>query len=275
MKKFILPLFLAAITLASCSNDDTTTNPPLNGLTLAKTIEYFPLQSNFNQREVSYYQNNQLVADTLFNSAGAVLSRTAVTVNGNTKTSTYYNAANTITGGNVYTYDGNGRLTHHERLDGTYPVSYTYNQDNTITYSYWNQDTQALEPYVTFYKNNEGLITSLSFPDNEEGYIGFNGTTPSQLITVTPTGAEQVFVNFTFFNVEVPATMQKSITERNNSIIQQYQLNQLADTHSLYIKSYEGLWEYERQFDTDNYVTYTKTINLQASNTSETFYYYQ
>lgn len=275
MKKLFLLLFALPFAFISCTDDDSTGNN--ESQTLAKTITYYPLQSNYTSKRIAYFNNNgQFIADTLFDSSGNVLSRSAVSFTANTKTTSYYQGDDTFSYANTNTFDSQGRITLIQSTQFENDITYTYNADGSITYSETDNGQQA--EVVTFFTNPQGLITSMQFAGNipaEEAYISFNNSTPSEYISVYNGNSEQVFTSFTFYDVVKPQNAQLSIIERNNRIIQQAQLNQVADTHDHYLKSYSNLWEYNSTFNANNYITYTMyTALAQPNDTSETFFYY-
>lgn len=277
MKRKILALVPALLLFTSCSEDETVeVNSNSSSLLLERIETYTPLQQNYDTKKVAYYQNQQFVADTLFDNQNTIISTSARSVNGNNVTISQYDASNTFLSSVEYSYDGNNRLTEVVNTNNlaTDTKVITYNADNTVTV-YYEDDNNQLLPYIVYAKNAEGLITSSNIIDSQENStIAFNNTIPIQLNGTDTFGQDIVYTNFTYFTTPVPSNEHKSITELNNIILSQDQLSKIADYHIFHLKSYEDIFRYEKEFNSFNYLIYSKFISETTDITNESFYYY-
>ncbi|KOS07756.1 hypothetical protein AM493_18145 [Flavobacterium akiainvivens] len=279
MKKLLLLLAAPACVLVSCSDDDSTPSTP-NALTLAKTITYEPLESNYNTKRVAYYNTQgRFIADTLFSASGTILERSEAVYTATTQTVAGFDASNTLVYTSIDTFDAQGRIVSrsNQNLFDNNISQFTYNTDGTITYAQVSGGVAV--PLITYATNSDGLIISSQFVEsNNASYVNFDGGTPSNIMQyISDWDQEQLFASFTYFNVQKPQNSLLSVAERNNRILPQNQLNQVAETHSQYVKSYENMWEFERTFNANNYQTYRKKTSFNdfgADLTEETFFYY-
>jgi hypothetical protein len=157
--------------------------------------------------------------------------------------------------------------------DGIIPVvikSYTYNANGTITGQQMvGNNINGIEPptvifsYVT---NTDGYIYGGVTNGVVETGITFNGNKPVQ------SGG----YNFSYYSTPMPENMKPTVANTNNAVLMRY-MNQAAENCPYYLQSYDGYATFESQFNSLNYVTYTKatgTLPNEDIYDSETFYYY-
>lgn len=134
LKHLLLSVF--AISIISCTSDPSENNSD-NLMTLSRkvTINTQSLYPESYSKQIKYYSNNEVIADTTFNSANEWVSRRVITVNGTTKTFKIYDPTGAIVRHNEETYDSQGRVTSRTTFIplNLIIVSFVYNSDNTVT----------------------------------------------------------------------------------------------------------------------------------------------
>jgi hypothetical protein len=166
MKKLLMAVSIALFTMVSCSDDDNNTEQPVANETilLKKTITS---TTNTQQgvRVARYYYNE-----------GNKLTRIAYS-NGTSEVVTYEGdyivqwdkfTANTLTQHTVYDYNDNGQLAAMTTVTNnnvTTTYNYTYNADQTISFSKESTNTTAIE-------NGTYHYSKLILPDGAGGTYG-------------------------------------------------------------------------------------------------------
>lgn len=290
LKTSLTLLFIASL-LASCTNDNPieSSDEAQDEMTLNKRIIYHT-QSQFptsNIKEVEYYSNNEIVADTVFNHLNQWTARKITITNGTTKTYQTLNTNNEIIEHREVTYDNQGRITSRRTYvpNNLIIVSFVYNPDNTVTANATNYQDGTVFQIATYHKNNSGLIYK-EFKNNTlgnsgvfEGTLQFDGEKPTSLTFVdSPT-----VTTFDYYTNPMPSNLLKSVDELNNNVLSGLTLTRLAESGNFYYKrnggsSSNGTTTYQTDFNTSNYIEYTKSTYLGGGSTNqlttETFYYY-
>ncbi|MES2484720.1 MAG: hypothetical protein V4581_02075 [Bacteroidota bacterium] len=288
MKKIFL-LALAAALFVSCSDNDDST-PAENQMTLKKTEKFSPSLSAYTSgqegslKHVQYYQDNHIVADSTFNAQGNLYGLVGHTYTANTYTR-HYTGLDQVERATQYTFDDEGRLTHERDIlnypDATnLPPSFVYNTNGSISMYYVEPDTGNSSLARTFYTNDDGYITGIIYSSDMSQTFLYDGLKVVQ--SNVTYGIDNInTTNYTYYNTPVPANMQRSAIEINNSFFM-YESNPTDMTNDLayysnaYIKTYEGYLTFDSTFNEQNYITYSKiTGNMyQLTHDSETLYYY-
>lgn len=252
------------LSIAACSNDDSEIVPAEQPF--SKIIIYKPSLANFTTKEIQYYNAaNDIISDTIFNATGDLTQRIVRTLNGNIKTIQRFNSQNAITNTATEEYDSNGRLIN---LDNN-NITFTYNSDNTITAS----SASVGGAFFIFSKNANGIINNrLEISDNSNVSLNFQNQLPTEYLNDgTITG------NFTYYPNPIPANLLQSVNQMNNTILRFYRLEHLPSVCNAYLNNWFGISRYEREFNSQNYQTYSKGISINGTAetiTSESFYFY-
>ena len=277
----LLFLSLVAVSLVSCTGDDiaVTTEPdPVpedNFMTLSRKEEYRPSFENYETKWVSYYANNQIVADTVFNSSGEWISYTVRTVTPISSTSTSYNTSGTATATSIYTYD------HQKRLTGVdngpdFKYAYTYNSDNTITASKI-EGLETINIYTYYYNANGQIDKQVDLYNQNVETLTYSDGVP---VSMTQGGYD--LGSFIYYDIPVPENVKPTITKTNNNILRHNRMEHAPNYCGKYLKHWFHWGRYEKEFNELNYEIHSKDINVNfdvdptvaESTWRETFYYY-
>lgn len=296
MKTKIYLLLLAVLTFTACSDEDATTDVPVTELTLQKVEKFSPSLDLYTAgaaqsfKNVKYYSDNHIVADTTFNNAGAV-----------TETQTYFYTGINLT--TQYTYHTNGYLKYQFEYDLNnrltdqkvygandsgieqyieHSIS-TYGDDNSITLKAMNpfdEDLVIPQTEITYLLNSEGFINSSS----SYGYstsILYQADKPAQYTHYGD--GESIVLDYSFYTTPMPSNAASTTASFNNTILKgaRYQpYIDLAQNCSYYVNKIQDntgqLVTFDKTFNELNYVTYSKAtgyMNQQVYD-SESFYYY-
>lgn len=231
MKKHLFGAMIALATLTACTDNDTeNTNPNENTFTLNKTTTYYPAFENFETRNVKYYDNNMIVADSTYDNSGNFISRKVHAINGSgTYTIDTKNAENVNIASEYINYDEQGRLTAHFGPDGEF--HFTYNGNDILVEL--RLEVDVFIEVGTFTLNSDGYIASNTVVSNdiitEATSLGFSGTTkPVSLNAQGTTGAIEQIGTFSYYPNSMPSNLQKSITEINNEVLRANSLKAAA-----------------------------------------------
>lgn len=288
----LIYLFVAAL-LASCTNDNpvesNNTNTPETGMTLHKRV-IFNTHSEFptsNTKQIQYYQNNEVVADSTFNNLNQWISRKITITNGTTKTHQTLDTNNNIIEHREVTYDNQGRITSRRTYvpENLIIVSFVYNANNTITATATNYLDGTTSEIAVYHKNFDGLIykevrnNTLGNPGVTQGTIQFVGT---KAVSLMYSGSPMVTL-FDYYSNPVPDNLLKSSDEINNNVLSGLSLTKLAETGNHYYKK-ENVSNgshsatYQTDFNSSNYIQYYKSTYLGNGSSNqlqtEIFYYY-
>jgi hypothetical protein len=288
MKKIFLLAF-TAVTLASCSDDDTT--PAENEMTLQRTEKFTPSQQAYTSgsansfKRVQYYENNRVVADTTYDTQGAVYGYVSHTYTSNTYTRHNYgnNQAERAT---KYTFDTQGRVTHAVDIlqfpsAENVPPSYVYNTDGSVSQYFVDIEGGTSTLTQTYYTNNGGVITNSVYnPSGDTVDYSYTGNNISSYTYNDGYNAPNI-INYTYYTTPVPSNMQRSAIEINNGFFM-YDANPTDMTNELayygngYLQSYQGYLTFDKTFNTLGYITYDKVTGsmFELLHDAETFYYY-
>ncbi|MDV6168850.1 hypothetical protein R1T16_10470 [Flavobacterium sp. DG1-102-2] len=230
MKRHLFVAMIALTALTACTDNDTEdTNPGGFTLHLNKTTTYYPAYENFETRNVKYYEDNVIVADSTYDNSGNFISRNIHTVTGSNYTIDTKNIEDVTIASEYINYDEQGRLTAHFGPDGEY--HYTYN-NNSILVEYRDPSDVFIE-VGTFTLNNDGCIASHTVLSNdiitEATSLVFSGNTkPVTLTAQGTTGAIEQIGAFSYYTNTMPANLEKSTIEINNEVLRTNSLKAAA-----------------------------------------------
>ncbi len=231
MKKHLFGAMIALTVLTACTDNDTeNTNPDEFTLRLNKTITYFPALENFETRNVKYYDNNMIVADSTYDNSGNFISRNIHTIDsGGNYTIDTKDAEDVTIASEVLQYDAQGRLTEHYGPAGQY--HYTYDGD-VISVEYWDPSDAFIDVGV-FMLNSDGYIVSQTVVSNDiitdATSLVFSGNTkPVSLMAQGVTGTIEEIGTFSYYPNSMPSNLQKSIIEINNEVLRANSLKAAA-----------------------------------------------
>jgi len=230
MKKHVFGALIALTTLTACTdNDSENTNPGESTFSLNKTVTYYPAFENYETRNVKYYDNNMIVADSTYDATGNFISRKIHAINNGTYTIDTKNPENVNIASEYINYDEQGRLTVHFGPDGEY--HYTYN-DNSITVEYRDPMDVFIEVGL-FTLNSDGYITTQTDLVNDvitdATSLVFSGNTkPVTLMAQGTTGTLYQLGTFSYYSNSMPSNLQKSTVQINNEILRANSLKAAA-----------------------------------------------
>lgn len=281
-----IALATIALSIISCSSDsDNNTND--TGLNKKIIYQTQSLNPTANTKEIQYFSNNQIVADTVFNHLNEWTHRKIIVTTGNTKSFQTLNTNNEIIERSDYTYDNQGRILSRRILVplNLLTVTFTYNPDNTITVNAVNSDDMSSIYVGTYYKNSNGLVYKEVRPGTADPSILYENTL--QYDNLKPMSVAYSNGNVTAFDYypnQKPTDILKSTNELNNGVISGLSLVIMAENGNFYFKRTGGssngiTTTYQTDFNAGNYIEYIKStyINTNTSNnllTTEVFYYY-
>ncbi|WP_284651473.1 hypothetical protein [Flavobacterium terrisoli] len=260
---------------ASCDNSSDATDDTTE-MNLAKIESFYTNTGNptSNNRKVTYFENNQAVADSTFDYQNQFLRRTVVTTNGLTKTIKVFTNAGELAEHHEENYDSQGRIVGRHTYE---PISalfftYVYNVDGTVDSKHYNDETAEMVTFRTFTKNTAGLLfkenfSAYSFTTGQIEDYEYNANIQNQkLVSVNEAG---VTTTFQYYPNSMPANMLKSVNELNNIIIKSNELRNLAFTGNYYYQQDNSI----TTFNNENYITHIISTNNNV--TTEKFYYYE
>lgn len=291
MKTNIYLVLITALTLASCTDEDSiTTATAAAELSLQKIEKFSPSAEAYTTgaegsfKNVKYYNDNRTVADTTFDASGSIYTIVQHTYTANTYTTVTSGVPDVLSSTKKLTYDDSGRLTEEKIIahnsgmpaGSSAITTFNYNSDGTITRNSVDPGTNEVMANYTFnyHVNANGLINSINFNSATSTFV-YNNDKPVQYFH---NNTEEVIerVNFLYYSTPVPSNMQRSVVQLNNSILENGFETAVADNCNYYLQSYEGLVTFNKTFNDLNYVTYSKATGTmhQEQYDSETFYYY-
>ncbi|MCZ8168130.1 MAG: hypothetical protein ACK5RV_12025 [Flavobacterium sp.] len=290
-RKIKLALFAVTALTVSCSDENSVelNNTPQNEMTLNKRIIFQTQSQNpsSNTKEIQYYSNNEIVADTIFDNSNQWIARKIISTNGTTKTFQTLNTSNEIIAHREEIYDPQGRITSRRTYvpENLIIVSFEYNSDNTITAYATNTLDGSSSQIAVYHKNSDGLIYKefrnnfVGTPSIVESTLEFEGSKPTQLTFASSTSV----VPFYYYNNPKPSNLLKSVNQLNNSTLNGLSLTKLAEEGNYYYKrnntnSSSVTTTYQTDFNSNNYIEYYKSTYLGSGTTNqlttEIFYYY-
>ena len=290
-RKIKLALFAVTALTVSCSDENSVelNNTPQNEMTLNKRIIFQTQSQNpsSNTKEIQYYSNNEIVADTLFDNSNQWIARKIISTNGTTKTFQTLNTSNEIIAHREEIYDPQGRITSRRTYvpENLIIVSFEYNSDNTITAYATNTLDGSSSQIAVYHKNSDGLIYKefrnnfVGTPSIVESTLEFEGSKPTQLTFASSTSV----VPFYYYTNPKPSNLLKSVNQLNNSTLNGLSLTKLAEEGNYYYKrnntnSSSVTTTYQTDFNNNNYIEYYKSTYLGSGTTNqlttEIFYYY-
>jgi hypothetical protein len=286
LKSLLLSVF--AVSIISCTSDPATTSNNSMELTKKITINTQSLYPESYSKQIKYYSNNEVVADTTFNNANEWVSRRVITISGTTKIFKTYTPSGEIIGHNEETYDAQGRAISRKTLIplNLIEVSFVYNNDGTVTANATDVSTQITSYIATYSKNSNGLIYKESRPTmgpnpvTVERTLLFDNLKPTSMINSVATTS----VLFDYYPNTMPSNISKSATELNNEVLLGLSLTKLAEEGNFYFKRIDSnsngtTTTYLTNFNANDYIEYYKStyVNTAGNNnlvTREVFYYY-
>lgn len=240
MKKHLFLALLGLTALTACTDNDTeNTNPDESTLSLDTRVTYTPSFENYELRNIKYYDDNTIVADSTFDSNGNFLSRNIHEISGNTYTITTKDQFNTTVSTVIALHDNEGRLTDYG--NGNIQFKYTYDENNiSVEMRY-----EPSAPYMQigmFMLNEDGYITSHSAVNGNEivdaTALLFNGNKPVSFMAQGTTGPLEQIGSFTYYPNSVPSNLQKSVTEINNEVLKTNRLETLAEFSNAHLEDF-------------------------------------
>ncbi|TGD56958.1 hypothetical protein [Flavobacterium humi] len=283
MKKRHKPAFflLAFSLLISCTDqtDEIQSENNENPMSLNKIVSNYYTNGVLYSRNVKHYTNNEVVADTTLTPPTQWMYRSVILTSGLTKTYNTYDTNGDLTESREKTYDSSGRLTGRRDImpPSALTFSYTYNQDNTITSSYYNSLDQQTTVFRTYYKNNDGIIyKEFDHLNNETCTMAYEGQKP---ISMTYLNANITYA-FNYFPNPKPSGTLKSANQLNNEAVLGNSLLKLAENGNYYYRGFNNSNSINCLFDSNNYLTSKKYTSVNTNVTPNTtnvldiLYYY-
>jgi hypothetical protein len=283
---FALLLILTIISCSSSSENNSVNN--LMSLTKKITYSTQSLYPESNTKQIQYYTNNQVAADTTFNAANQWISRSVITTNGTTKIYQTFDTSNQIIEHREVVYDSQGRIISRRTFvpENLIIVSFVYNADNTVTANSIYTTDLSTHYIATFFTNSDGLIykedtfTAANPPVAFETTLLFDNLRPTSLFYSTSSNA----LTFDYYDQPKPSNILKSVTELNNQVLSGLSLTKMAEVGNFYYKrpdtnSNGTISTYQTDFNANHYIEHYKStyVNTTGNNnmlTTETFYYY-
>ena len=150
MKKIILCLGLAALSLTSCSSSDDSSNDDPNGV-LVKKIVYTSITDDYTETVQYTYNGNKILRGTYNDGSVDVFTYQGDLI---TKIETVEDGDVTYT--ETFSYDSNGRLTRYISAETGYSEqeTFVYNSDGTVTSTLGNGSFTSVR---TFHFQNDEL----------------------------------------------------------------------------------------------------------------------
>lgn len=274
--KFYSLIAIIATFTNSCSNDnieEPTTPSNQNLMTLKKRVinQSYSINPTANYTRIQYYSNNEVIADTVFNYLNQWTSRYIKVTTGNAVNTQQLNTNNEIISQQEITYDNQGRIIQ-RRTDfpnNVMVITFEYNSDNTVTAKITNSLDNTSNILGTYEKNNDGLIYKRTpYNSTSSTELVYDGLKPTSMISTNQT------LNFDYFPNPMPSNILKTTNQLNNMALSDLSLLPIAQNGNFYYKPSN----YIANFNSNNYLEYTKSTNINSANNSETiretFYYY-
>ena len=282
MKTNLLLLFVA-IVMASCAADNISENtiPAESQLTLERVVTYNPSKRVYDSitqttgatKMVQYFQNGLIVADSTYNSTHELESTTVRTYSATAASAIIYNVDHTPIHTSLFSYDNAGRITELSvsSADTNYRKTMSYAADNSCTVTNHYIENDNSEVWGTFNSNADGLLYARNSPNEVEMLVFEDGTpvTYKQAILDSNT-----LINMEYYDVPVPANRLKTVIQINNITLTGRLVESVAQNCTYYLKSLEGIYNYDSTFNELNYITHNMNYDLINLGTTETFYYY-
>lgn len=288
----ILPLLMLMV---ACNSDDSTSSESDHSLILNKIEKFSPSLISYTSgntestKRITYYLNNRIVADTLFNSGGLILERTEHIYTSTTHEINLYDPIS-INLTTKYTFDSLGRIVEMRKqlLNSGSPVNtstslqiFIYNVDGSILRKAVDPGTSLIMPQFTipYLTNPNGFISTITYSPASESTLTYSTDKPTQFHHAYGDG-NFINVNFNYYTIQMPSNLIKTTAEINNSILIRGEETAVAANCNYYIKNFiggsEGPLNFDTTFNEFGYITYSKTIGtiFQEINDSESFYYY-
>lgn len=269
-----IPLIGIVLLAISCSTDSSTENAEM---TLVKIESFYTNADNpnSNSRKVTYFVNNEAVADSTFDYQNQFILRTVATTNGLTKTIKVFTNTGELVEHSVENFDSQGRIVgrHTYEPPSALYFTYEYNSDGTVASKYFNEIDNQTVTFRTFTKNTAGLLfkqnySAYNFTTGQMESYEYNADIQNQkLVSVNEAG---VTTTFQYYPNPMPASLQKSLNQLNNLIVKSNELRTLANNGNYYYKPNDNTIT---TFNSDNYITHSLSTNNNT--TTEKFYYYE
>jgi len=222
MKKNLFGALIVLFALTACTDNDTEDiNPSETTHSLTQTITYYPTQENFETRNIKYYDNNIVVADSTYANSGNFISRNIHTIDseGNYTIETK-NAADVTTASVLLQYDSQGRLTDYDNNGIVHKYVYS---ENTITVKKWDDFLNDYIEVGMFMINADGYIASQTILDGDiiadATSLTFSNNKPVSLMAQGVTGAMDELGTFSYYTTIMPSNLQKTIIQINNEVL--------------------------------------------------------
>jgi hypothetical protein len=228
MKKHLFGAMIALATLTACTDNDTDDTNSFE-LHLNKTTTYYPAYENFTTRNVKYYENNMIVADSTYDNSGNFISRNIHNVTSSTYTIDTKNAEDVSIASEYINYDEQGRVTTHFGPAGEY--HYAYNGNIISVESRISPD--VFIEVGSFTLNSDGYIAAQTVVSNdiitESTSLVFSGNTkPVTLMAQGTTGAIEQVGTFSYYPNSMPSNLEKSTIQINNEVLRANSLKAAA-----------------------------------------------
>lgn len=283
MKKILL--FILTAMAFSCSDDNNATLSD-TALTLKKTVTYTPNKAAFDSGEmfttkrIQYFEDNKVVADSIFDPSGLLIIEYTITAN--TREEKYWYASNYMAKRTVYTYDNLGRIIkqaiYSPQVSDYIERRFTYEPGLVTTKTYSVSAVQEQLLYTgTATLNSLGMIMSGSEYDGDK--LIKNNISPLP-------GVPEVAMEY--YAVAKPQSLRKTVYELNNLFMESDEDRvATAEENNYYLRKYRfadynGVTQevtFESVFDQNGYITYTKGTGVilpyEADRNLERFYYYE
>jgi len=280
--KFYLMLS-AAIALASCSADNITENTvtPTNELTLQRVETYYPSKemydgmndSEFVGKNIQYFENGFVVADSTFNHFHNLQTITVYTHTNSGASVIVYDNTHTALSTSLFTYDNLGRITELSvsSADINHHRTMSYGTDGSCTVTGHYAETNTSEIWGTFITDADGLLYARNSPNENEMLIFEDGKPVTYRQEMLDSNT---IINMEYYNIPVPANRLKTVTQINNITLAGNLAESVAQNSDHYLKSMVGMYNYDSTFNDLNYITHTLLTYIPEQTTQEIFYYY-
>lgn len=266
-----------SLLLFSCSNDNNEeASNSENLMTIKKTITYnYYVTTSTTEKVISYYENNKIIIDSTFNN-NIFARKSTYEYGSNHRQQIVYNNTNNFIVKNIRNYDNLNRIisinSYNSSNQITFSKSYEYQNENifvttiadgisTLKFHYKTNSENLL-----FYEKN--LIT------NETRTLAYSNNNPVELLG-TPN-----YTNYEYYSTQKPSNIQNNNYEINNTALINLELEHVYLSCTNFLKKISGttfVTDFEKQFNSNNYETYSKTTitrNSVSNISSEIFTYY-
>ncbi|RYJ41979.1 hypothetical protein [Flavobacterium beibuense] len=291
MKKFTL--LFSVLCLVACNSDDNNETPS-NELSLIKTVTFTPSEAAYNnqtegsRKNVKYYENNHVVADTTYYENQTVYSIINHQYTNNTyKTTVYFDQSTIPFSATERTYDNQNRLI---QLKNTYfnpdgseqtpggGIIFTYTPQSIIRESI-DPDTNLVMPQYTIenFTNSNGLINYTPYNGGASTSLEFDYDKLYQAIDNNGGGSIGTKAA-TYYSQPVPVNQIKTIAELNNIMLES-RYEEVFLYGNYYCMTLTGTntnISLESTFNESGYITYSKQTEsfVEDYPAGETYYYY-